>query len=845
MIIMSHEPIRISHPRSVKPIGFQGDGVYDAKDGQILSYLDEQETSRLTTLILELDPKNNHFNRIEIHPLEGENDSFPDIFRIEMSQDGKYWEPIIQEAGFRRAQKSVASWNFSLTSATFIKFVGKINRKNDAGKYKIAFGQFRVLISGVVKIQASSEADRLRPKENLIDERPDYGWASLPKAEPTEEQLVFDLSAIHRVEELRMLAKKEETTNFPEKFTVYYSEDDLSWHQLMEEPNFLAEPGTWYRWRFLPVNARFIKIVAIPDKKSVRGASSSYCVEIIEVEFFASADRGDGEKGGRSAEPLPYASVLRSGMVRLAVDGETRDGVAVQGSDRRLREATTEYKGIVELATDGEAREGVVVQGSDKRLKEATELAHGLTKLARSGETREGVVVQGSDERLKPATTESLGIVELATDGETRPGVVVQGSDRRLRKATDREHGLVILAGPGEDAPAKVVQSDDPRLKDASTEAKGIVRLATSGEESALAVVQGNDKRLKKATTETFGIVQLARSGETTAATVVQGDDKRLAEATDSNRGTVTLARHGAKESGKVVQSDDPRLSDAREPLSHSHDYAPKDHDFNSHTGLIRLTGNTAVESKGFFPPPQNQSVLFAKNESSGGAGIAAIGGKEGVLGFSEKTGVIGMGAGASEDSYGVVGVGKTGSGGAFSSQVGYALFASGKGFSDRGIPGSGKALLAEGNSRFNGSISIDNSNKHHCIAKVFRLDTRDVIGPGDLVVATEEAGKLAKSKNPYATNAVGVVVTSASILMGDDKKDKDEAIVAVSGIVSMNVDPSMGAIQPGDLLVCGLTGGYAIKADPNRTKVGSLVAKALEPSGKDKGTILALLCLG
>ncbi|MCC5815562.1 MAG: discoidin domain-containing protein [Leptospira sp.] len=837
---MSLEPIRISHPRLVKPIAIKTQGIFEEKKNEIISFLDEKEKSELTHLIFELDGSNNHFNRIEIHPLSGENDFFPDIFRIEMSQDGKYWEPIIQESGFRRSQKTVASWNFSLTSARYIKFIAKINRRTDAGRYRIAFGQFRILISGVVKIQASSEADRLSVKENLIDERPDYGWSSLPKAEPTEEFLLFDLSAIHRVEEIRMLSKQNETTNFPEKFTVFYSEDDLAWHQLMEEPNFLAEPGTWYRWRFLPVNARYLKIIA--NQQAVAGVSS-YVTEIVEVEFFASPDKGDSEKGGKSSEPLPYASVLRSGMVRLGVDGENRDGVAVQGSDRRLREATTEYKGIVELATDGENREGVVVQGSDKRLKEASELAHGLTRLARSGENRAGVVVQGNDERLKAASTENPGIVELAADGETRPGVVVQGSDKRLRKATKSEYGLVILAEDNDTTPDRVVSGSDPRLRDATTEAKGIVKLASSGEENPLSVVQGNDKRLKKATTEAHGIVQLARSGENKAEAVVQGNDKRLERASFDNAGITLLARHGIADPEKVVISDDPRLSDARNPLPHKHDYASKDHDFNSHTGLIQITGKVASGANGIFPPNPNHSVIYGKNEDPQGAGISAVGGKEGIIGYADGTGVAGYSVGE-KNSQGVLGASKQGIGGMFISQSNYAIHANGKGIQEKSLSGSGKAVLASGDSLFEGVLQIDSKQDFHCMGKVFSLDTRDVIGQGDLLVVSEDGTKLGKSKNPYSTNVVGVLVKKLSILLGKDKTDKDEGLVALTGIVPLNVDPSMGAIRPGDLLVAGLTGGYAIKADPNRLKPGSIVAKALESSQKEKGSILVLLTI-
>ncbi len=837
---MRYEPIRISHPRQVKHIQVKTSGIFEEKSGQITSFLDEKEKAGFTSIVLELAPDNPHFNRIEVHPLSGDSDFFPDVFRIEMSQDQKYWEPIIQESGFKRAQKAMAFWNFTLTSAKYIKFFCKVNRRTEQGKFKVAFGQFKVMISGVTGIQASSELDRLKVKENLIDTRPDYGWSSAEKSNPEDEFLVFDLSAIHRIEEIRLLSKKDDPTNFPEKFTVYYSEDDLSWHQLLEEPSFLAEPGTWYRWRFLPVNAKFLKIICRQEKYANK---TSYSSEIIEVEFFATPDAADSEKGGKTQGPLPYASVLRAGMVRLAVDGETREGVAVQGSDRRLREGTSEYKGIVELATDGEDKEGVVVQGNDKRLKHSTEHAFGLVRLARSGESRENVVVQGSDERLKIATTETPGIVELAMDGETRPGIAVQANDKRLKKANHKEPGLVVLALSGDASPEKVVTGDDERLRDANTEAKGIVRLASNGEENPLAVVQGNDKRLKKATPESFGIVQLARSGENKPGVVVQGDDKRILPATEEQFGIVQLALLGSDTPGRVVVSNDPRLKDARKPLPHTHDYADKDHSFNSHSGLIRLTGDASSPFQGIFPPPDNHSAIFGKNLNPNGAGISAVGGKDGIIGFGEDVGVYGLSSSQNTNGYGILGVGKKGAGGGFSSQSSYAIHANGKGLPERGIPGSGKGLLVDGESLLKGTVTIQNSSNQDCIARRFKMDTRDVVAVGDLLVATDEPFKLAKSKQPYATNVVGVLVDSPSLTLGEGKVDTNDGLVAIYGVVMMNVDPSSGSVSPGDLLVSGLNSGFAIKADPNKIKPGTLVAKALEGSKKEKSKILVLLC--
>ncbi len=66
--------------------------------------------------------------------------------------------------------------------------------------------------------------------------------------------------------------------------------------------------------------------------------------------------------------------------------------------------------------------------------------------------------------------------------------------------------------------------------------------------------------------------------------------------------------------------------------------------------------------------------------------------------------------------------------------------------------------------------------------------------------------------------------------------------LVALLGLAKIHVDATQGSIQPGDILVSGLSSGHAIKADPNRLKPGMIVAKALESLKRDKGSILCML---
>ena len=838
---MSDKSVRISHPTEVFIKNISTKGQYELAKGALLHFVEESPTSAIAVITFQFNELSS-FNCIQFDSMEKENEFMPNTFRFEISDDGNIWEPIIKEYEYSRVSKKQCKWNFSMINSAYLKMVIKLNRKTREGVFKTAFSNFKVLIAGIEKIICSSENDRFWVKENIIDGRYDYGWSSKEKTAPGEEFLLVDLGSINRVEEIRILSKNAEETNFPETFYFYYSEDDLSWHQLHEEPQFMSEPGTWYKWKFFPTNIRFFKLLCVNNKPNI---SKKYVAQIVELEIYADADIIALSKKRIIAETPPYSSIMRPGLVRLAADGETKEGLAVQGNDRRLRDATPEFKGIVELATDGEDRELVVVQGNDKRLKHATENSYGLIRLAKKGEAKSGLVVQSDDDRLKIATTESPGIIELAEDGETRPGVVVQGNDKRLKKATVSDYGLVIMSELGAELPGRVLTADDPRLKKANTEKEGIMRFAANGEDSSLAAVQGNDKRLKKATTESHGIIELAHSGEDKEGVVVQGNDKRLKYATVDDPGIVTFVKNGLNTPNKAVAADDVRLSDAREAKPHTHNYAPIVHDFSSHSGLIHLSGSSTSEFKNISPPMQSHSVIYGRNDAKGGSGLAGVGIDEGVIGYGEDNGIVGYSAGIDDESSGVAGFSKKGYGAIFSSQKKYAIYANGKGVTKKDIVGSGKALLAHGESDFFGPVRFVDEKGNDCIARYFKLAHNDIIAKGDLLVITEKDGAVAKSRNNYSTRVIGVCVDFSAIELGEKKVGTDHALVALLGVVMMHVDSVEGSIHPGDLLVSGLTAGHAVKADLNKIKAGMLVGKALGECKKDRGIIPVIFTLG
>ena len=843
--------VRISHPELLLFSSWSAPGSSDENSGRVLGWRSEEmDTPTLISCVASFDSVR-AFNAIyiDVHPDFG--DFFPNTFRIDISNDGQVWEPIINESDFRAGLATRGSWNFPLITARHIKFLFLADKTNQAEKYFSAFGEFRVMISGIVKVDVSSELDRLWVRENMIDERPEYGWSSSLRPERQAEEISLDLGSINRVSEIRMLSKNDSETFFPEVFAVAYSENNIAWHHLLEENGFLAEPGTWYRWRFASTNIRYLRLHI---KEGARTREGKYISQIIELELYAAPELID--KAERAAkDPTPHASVLRSGLVRLGMDGEVREGVVVQGSDRRLRESSTESPGIVELAADGEDRGGVVVQGNDRRLKYSTEDLPGIVRLARDGEVRAGHALQSTDGRIRPATDTSSGLVELAEDGENRPGVVVQGNDRRLRMATIKSPGIIRLADNGSERPNEAVQGNDHRLRRSTVEYPGIMRFARPGEEKPEAAVQGNDPRLREATTEAPGIVELARDGEEGAHVVVQGNDRRLKYASEERAGIVELAPPGGSMAGRAVQASDPRLTDHRPPLSHEHDYAPEVHDYDSHSGYVKVEGELGKAYNTLTDPPAGYAPVSGVNTGEG-AGIAGRGRHDGVIGSGRSGGVIGFGL---EGGVGVVGAARSGPGGYFLSEKGYSVVVGGE-FQERGLYGSDLGLLVRGRTRLMDSLYMagQDGDTPPVIACYFSVDNKDVVVPGDVMVAVREEGVLGKSRDAGATSVMGVVVEKAPIILGHPEDQAPGGIegfkdgpppppagmrlVAIAGIVEVRAIVEKNPIAPGDLLMSSIHSGRGEKFNGNNYKPGMIFARSLGKLSKGEGVVKALL---
>lgn len=827
------------------------------KDG--VGWMSRKESENLSSSLLISFAEMSHLNLISMGINHDIEKSWPKHFRIEISDTGEQWSVIIREDNFSGDINTLHQWHLPLIQTKYIRLV-IIDHYKKKGDYFSHIPSLSFGIHGIKTMKASSELDRLWTKENIIDRRPDYGWSSQLSKEKKPEYLEFDLAAINHINQISLKSKDAINPYFPKNFFFEYSKNGDTWYTIHEERDFIADKDTWYSWTFLPTNMRYFRIII--DEGDLN-EDKNYLSQIIEIELYAVSLLFDHTHPHEGI--TPYATTLHAGLIRLAKDGESSKNVAVQGNDRRLKDATTNSKGIVRLAADGEISEFAAVQGNDKRLRDASETFKGIVQLAKDGEIRANVVVQANDRRIKEATTDNSGIVKLAAHGEIASKKVIQGDDPRLRLAEENFPGIVQLAKDGEEKAKLAVQGNDQRLKTATTERKGIVQLSKNGDNQEFHVVQANDKRLKDATVQSKGIVRLAKDGEDLSGVAVQGNDLRLKTAGVENAGIVRLAKHGEKMDNLAVQADDPRLTDAREAKPHTHDYAPKIHSLNDHKGNLWIRGEEYNQIQDTTVPLNEKSLVGAKLEIKKGPtnektqGLAILGIATGndqidsiaILGHGTTTGVRGQALAkkststeSSGQSAGVEGHGRDCPGGFFNSRHDFALVAGAKNLED-GSASSGRAILSQGLSEFHGSVQIytDKKDTHLALAYPFYANQQEPISDGDLVsIDNNRDMTVIKSKGDYDKNIVGVAV-SDSILGLNSKKEKNQIYVALHGIVNLKVDPSYGEIKPGDLLCASNNAGHAMLAQIDSwNKIGSIVGKALEGAQGKSQKIKVLL---
>lgn len=134
------------------------------------------------------------------------------------------------------------------------------------------------------------------------------------------------------------------------------------------------------------------------------------------------------------------------------------------------------------------------------------------------------------------------------------------------------------------------------------------------------------------------------------------------------------------------------------------------------------------------------------------------------------------------------------------------------------------------GRGYFNGGTQASGAD----IAEAFDVEgSISTFEIGDVLVISESQDRtVTKSAKPYSTLVVGVYATKPGVLLTEENIDTDisnKVPMGVVGVIPTKVCLEGGPIKRGDLLVTSSTAGVAMKADPDKVKIGQVLGKALQ----------------
>jgi len=136
-------------------------------------------------------------------------------------------------------------------------------------------------------------------------------------------------------------------------------------------------------------------------------------------------------------------------------------------------------------------------------------------------------------------------------------------------------------------------------------------------------------------------------------------------------------------------------------------------------------------------------------------------------------------------------------------------------------------------------------------IAETFNVEGHiSTYEPGDVLVISQSTDRtVEKSSTPYSTLVSGIYATKPGVLLTETNATDDDISgmvpMGVIGVLPTKVCIEGGAIKRGDLIVTSSLSGVAMKADPDKVKIGQVIGKALQDfNGNEIGKINVLVSI-
>ncbi|HEX7846135.1 MAG TPA: hypothetical protein VF476_10080, partial [Chitinophagaceae bacterium] len=131
----------------------------------------------------------------------------------------------------------------------------------------------------------------------------------------------------------------------------------------------------------------------------------------------------------------------------------------------------------------------------------------------------------------------------------------------------------------------------------------------------------------------------------------------------------------------------------------------------------------------------------------------------------------------------------------------------------------------------FNGGTQVGGAD----VAEFFDVEgSRKQYEEGDVLIISQNSDrKVEKSAAPYSTLVAGVFATKPGLMLTERNAEEDQlndmVPMGVIGVIPTKVCLEGGAIKRGDLIVTSSIPGVAMKADPDKVRVGQVLGKALQ----------------
>src|SRR5688572_23407887 len=145
----------------------------------------------------------------------------------------------------------------------------------------------------------------------------------------------------------------------------------------------------------------------------------------------------------------------------------------------------------------------------------------------------------------------------------------------------------------------------------------------------------------------------------------------------------------------------------------------------------------------------------------------------------------------------------------------------------------------------FNGGTQVGGAD----LAEYFDVEgEKNSYEPGDVLMISQTGDRqVAKSSGAYSTLVAGVYATKPGLMLTEHNAEQDQldqmVPMGVIGVIPTKVCTEGGAIKRGDMIVTSSITGVAMKADPDKVKVGQVIGKALEDyNGNGVGLIKILV---